>query len=372
MITYASPQMEFSDLFSFFKKSKYDVNNVQKQALFTADGRTALYKALQILSEQGSAKKWLIPAYCCPSVFQVFLDSNIECEFYPLIDNLLPDFNYLYDRIQQNDDVHGIMFIHYFGFLTDWSIIKEVLLQRKIKVIEDCAHCLMDPNFSFENTDCDAQVYSMRKWLPLPHGGCLLLQEKYSKLLSRDCDAELAAFSRLKLLLRIFCNTVDQCTALNFRGLLLSVPHLDKYLDEHDSRNNKYDLLMNPRVYSFFQKCLKMLSLIKEIQRENYLFLQSTFCNDERFFFHQSFTDVDCPFVFPIYVQAEKRDDLHRKCLRNGVIARIYWRFLPKQILDKSNLFKFSLQASSKILCLPIHYKLSTEHLDHISKTLQV
>ena len=105
---------------------------------------------------------------------------------------------------------------------------------------------------------------------------------------------------------------------------------------------------------------------VYESQRRNYSFLVKKFENQDRFTLVKPLLEKEeCPFTFPILVKQEERDQIYKRCIRRGIQIRIYWMFLPQEILDNPT-FKNSWNLSKRILCLPIHYELTTLQLEKI------
>lgn len=350
----ASPTQKLSDIIQFFTEES-DSFHVSNRISLTANGRTALYLSLQLLS-QGKAKKWLIPSYGCLSFFQTIRDANVAYELYPLNKALQPDFDFLKERLLQGD-IEGLLVVHYFGFKTNLEPLKPLLAERGITLIEDCAHLPISPDLSIPSMEGEAQVYSLRKWFPVPHGGALVLKSPQA-INGKGFSSGLA-----RLVFKFLLYRMEGFLGLNLRNRLLSSIRIAQFLEQRDAKNNRYDQFADFKLSAFLRNRLPSLFMIRNQQRENYAILSEIFKGHKRLSPLQPILEEEiCPYTYPLLTEPAERDRVYKKCLRKGIPLRIYWRFLPQEVLEDSR-FKTTNSLAERILCLPVHYQLKPEEV---------
>ncbi len=324
---------------------------------WVADGRTALEAALRHCAGGGP---WLVPAYCCPAVRQTFLAAGIQTEYYPVDESLVPVWDCLKARLEQGAAA-GIVIIHYFGFRTDWTPLKSLLVSRKIPLIEDCAHLPM-PDPGCENLESEARIYSPRKWLPIPHGGMLMLKhfDGSPQSLFQKSTPDL-----VPQLARSAAFALERGLRLNLRGWLLSLPAFERRVESQDAVGHAYGLAMDPRLVAFIKNGAPAAAEIAQKQRNNYEALAHHLISLPSLRLWRRPMPEDCPYTLPVLLDPARRDGLLRYCLRRGVMARAYWRSLPPEVMASAD-FETSRRLSESLLCLPIHYRLSSSDLDRV------
>lgn len=321
---------------------------------------------MRFLENSSRRGPWLVPAYCCPALVQTFSAARVAVEYYSLDQSLTPRWDELTQRIKRAPAA-GIIFVHYFGFPTDWSRLKSAIATAGIPVIEDCAHLPLPEQPDPQHMPCAARIYSPRKWLPIPHGGALILKgvgfRAQSLFRSRTS-------SMLPDLLRASAFSAENHMGLNARGWLLSLSAIERRIENADAIDHEYGLSMDSRVAAFIQKNAPRASEIKWRQRANY----EELCRrverlDGVTIWRPTLSPDDAPFTFPLLFAPERRDSILKHCLRRGIVARAYWKTLPPAIAADSA-FSDSLRLSRELICLPVHYRLGGTHLDMICEAL--
>ena len=70
----------------------------------------------------------------------------------------------------------AVLIIHYFGFPQPIHKIREICNKKDVLLIEDCAHALFSSHGEEAiGSEGDLAIFSLRKTLPLPEGGGLLI-----------------------------------------------------------------------------------------------------------------------------------------------------------------------------------------------------
>lgn len=146
----------------------------RRRSAFTFNARAALYLGVRLLGLQpGDAV--LFPAYCCGAELDSLLHAGLRPVFYRVGSDLVPDLEHL-DHLQ-DPAIKAILVIHYFGRPQPMQPLRELARRRGLLMIEDCAHALfaLDDEGRSVGDQADLAVFSLRKHLPVPHGGMMLV-----------------------------------------------------------------------------------------------------------------------------------------------------------------------------------------------------
>jgi hypothetical protein len=133
-------------------------------------GRAALRMAFTSLGLQG--KRVAVPEFCCMDVMaRVMADIGATTTFYPVAANLTIDAEMLMDDVCPAVD--GLLFVDYFG-LVDHCETARAVRERfpDLVIVRDSAQALFSSRSAAGDfKDADAQIFSLRKFLPVPDGG---------------------------------------------------------------------------------------------------------------------------------------------------------------------------------------------------------
>lgn len=151
-----------------------------RDALFFLYGRNALYAILSILKKERGYKKILFGAYSCGDEIQPAVTLGYNVNFFKLSQEkgLQIDTE---DLLKLLKGFRGVLIItHYLGFVQkDINIIAEYCKKNDIVLVENCAHCLGTRYLDRAiGTFGDYSIFSLRKNIPLPHGGVLVANNK--------------------------------------------------------------------------------------------------------------------------------------------------------------------------------------------------
>lgn len=114
----------------------------------------------------------LVPYYICNVVLPLFYRRNVQIQFYPLNDSLEPDLSRMKPLISLK--TKALLVVNYFGFLPDFSSIKDFCSQNNLYLFEDNAG-----GFASRQNGClagsfgDVSITSVRKTLPILNGAYL-------------------------------------------------------------------------------------------------------------------------------------------------------------------------------------------------------
>ncbi len=141
---------------------------------YFAYGANALFAGVRALG-LGPASRVLAPAYHCGVEVGALVDAGCEVAFYRVTPTLEADLEAVEQLLKQGAD--ALLVIHYFGFTQPVEELSRLARRFGVKLIEDCAHALLGESGGRPlGTTGDAAIYSLRKFLPIPDGGALILK----------------------------------------------------------------------------------------------------------------------------------------------------------------------------------------------------
>ena len=123
----------------------------------------------------------ILPSYNCGTEIDPILDQKIQIKYYKINRDLTINIDHLVKQIDPK--TAAILVIHYLGFPQPISEIKKICSTNKIFLIEDCAHAFLS-TYQSKNLGSfgDLSVFSIRKTLPIPNGGALVINNEKFKL----------------------------------------------------------------------------------------------------------------------------------------------------------------------------------------------
>ena len=140
---------------------------------YTTSGRAAILIALEALGV-GPGDEVLLPTFHCPTMVAPANSLGAAVRFYPIDAQGTPDLAWL--EGQDLRQVRVMLAAHYFGLPQPMFKIQRWCETRGIALIEDCAHALFGhvggrPVGAWG----DIAIASLTKFLPVPEGGCMIV-----------------------------------------------------------------------------------------------------------------------------------------------------------------------------------------------------
>ncbi|MDP2881176.1 MAG: DegT/DnrJ/EryC1/StrS family aminotransferase [Azonexus sp.] len=138
-------------------------------------GRYALGEAYRLagLDKQSAL---LAPAYHCVTMLDPALALGAQVQLYSLKPNLMPDSDSLEQMYSQSSlPVKALLATHFFGFVQDFSWLKQWCDERGIALIEDCSHVLFFEQYQARGAGLYGKFIasSPYKFFPCTDGGLL-------------------------------------------------------------------------------------------------------------------------------------------------------------------------------------------------------
>ena len=327
----------------------------------------------------------LIPSYNCGAEVDPVVKWGAKVKLYRVDSKLLIDINDLRAKINQN--TKAVMITHYFGFPQPVDIIRKICDEKELYLIEDCTHSMLStyrnkPLGSFG----DFSVYSFKKFLPVPDGGAMVINNRRVRfagmLKSPPLEFELNNLAK-QLILKI--------TGINNKGLLLTFGHFTSVFQKSEfltdplsGRKSKlptrwYDYRTDPKKAGWKPTRYSAL-LLGKYARENYLeyivrkrkenfrfMLEQLKTSDSAVPVFDNLPDEVCPSLFPVFVR--ERDKTHEVLTRNGIFCLKAWSvFYPGMPWDH---FPDSVYLKTHIISIPIRPEVSGKYMIQAVKLLQ-
>lgn len=142
-------------------------------------GRYALGEAYRLAGlDQQSAL--LAPAYHCVTMLDPALALGAQVQLYSLKSDLSPDSDSL-DKLyaQSNKPVKALLATHFFGFIQEFSRLKQWCDDKGVVLIEDCSHALFTEGYQASGAGLYGKFIasSPYKFFPCTDGGLLYAPE---------------------------------------------------------------------------------------------------------------------------------------------------------------------------------------------------
>ncbi len=328
-----------------------------------SSGREALYFGLKLF--KNIPKRVHIPAYCCKSVLSPFKQLGIEIIFYDINNRLQPVIDN--SKLREKD---LLLLIHYFGIPQNVQSIKQLCEQYGVFLIEDCAHTLPDPQSRCPMGSTGIfSIYSLRKQLPVPDGGVLVVNDNdLKKRLSIIPKPKIKKVPLKKWLIMNF----DRIAF--FLGWPNTLRMKDALRDKIGSTESIFYSRFSNNEVKISYLTLKILSDINfneimEIRKRNYSWLVNKLKSISKIVIpFPNLPDGAVPQGLPILVE---NADFICSCMRELGIGVDKWpaKEFPKVVVKEK--FHGASYWNNHLLLLPIHQDLSIKHLEFFVNILE-
>ncbi|MRR22606.1 aminotransferase class V-fold PLP-dependent enzyme [bacterium] len=349
--------------------------------------RYALAAALDAL-KLAPQQSILMPSYNCWVEVEPVVRSGVKIDWYRVKTDFSIDEDDLLARIRP--ETAAIFAIHYLGFPQRLENIHRVCNERGIVLIEDCAHALLssDGDIPLGSTG-DMAIFSIRKTLPLPDGGCLLINNP-ALAFERQGESQPNSFATYYVLSEMLCSgstdvaqeagglvrsactlnlMVTRLARLGLRGVHKVLRDKGYYL-VYPSGNTFKDEVRNWGMSRTSSAIINgaEFSDIRIRRRANFSYLLERLGSDERFELPIRFLpDGVCPLLFPVLV--DERDRIYRELKERGYAGYDWWGgFHPAVPWDE---FPEAVQLKQNVFGIPVHQSLREQHLDGMVQELK-
>jgi perosamine synthetase len=357
----------------------------QERLLLTFSGTAALYQAFRALDlPPGSAV--LCPGYNCGHEIEPLVRLGLRVRCYRVGPDLQADPADIERRMEPA--VRALLVTHYFGFAQPLTELRALCDRHGIRLVEDCAHAfLSDGAGGMLGRRGDVAVYSLRKTLPLPHGGAVLFNDE-----SLSIPATLARPPRVGTWLKALALARKAAVDAggehgHLRGLaamatlaplvagseLVQRLYPDGATACYDPDDEAYDF--DPAVLGWGMSpyCAMLLRRLQwrgiaERRRHNYRILADGLRNLEGCRLPLPVVDEHtCPLFLPVAV--ERRTEVFRHLVRRRIYAAVWWDQRHPAVDWRD--FPEAVELKDSVLALPVHQGLDDDQLERTLDALR-
>jgi len=357
MIIAARPYPNIPTLLSSVKSLE------SSETVFYPLGRDALLSGLLALGLK-KGDHILVPAYMCYSTLSPLRRYGFELVFI----DVLPNLSLSIESIIEASDrvsVKALLLVHYFGFLQVIEPIAQVCESFNIKLVEDFSHSFLSQPQSNHSMRSHAQIFSMRKSLPVIDGGALKLNIK-----NKDSSREhLACISMLSDGVYIFKRLVEKTLTL------LGINFYAQWVNISSKGNSSYyQNILN------VTPCQPSWQLNQYLSSPEYLHnIKTKICKN----FEQLSKNLralgfeplfDVPKAGEVPQALVLRDNTGKmvKYLRSHGVGAWCWpaEEVPDLVLNNPQQYPNAHYHSQTLVLLPIHQSIGQRQIDYVTKVL--
>lgn len=334
----------------------------KKNQCYTASGREAIELALISLEREKPelAKRCLMPAYMCDSVFLPFLHRGWELVFYSVDRELETAGEEIFRLALEHDP--GLVFVHpYYGTDTCRGLRRQLSALRRsgVMIMEDVTQAYY---LKEAGQGADFVVGSLRKWYAVPDGGFVASDLPIAE--EDLLDGEAYAEERLAPL-------VQKWEYLQAQELPEEERQKRKAAFYTKNRDLESALDRYEGVRRLSRLSARLLSqadeeAAKQRRAENYSYLYERTASMKRLW-PILMKEDEAPLYFPVYVK--ERDELQQFLGERGIYAPVLW---PVGELNRDELRGDEAYIYEHMLALPIDQRYDVSQMEQIVQTLML
>ncbi|MEP3048379.1 MAG: DegT/DnrJ/EryC1/StrS family aminotransferase [Hyphomicrobiales bacterium] len=348
---------------------RYPVPNYLAPAQFYDYGRSALGVAVDLLGLPSNSEI-LMPATICEVVISTLVHKKLKIQYYNLTNNLDIDFDDLSRRV--NPNTKAIYVNHFLGRASSLSEVRDFCNKNDIKLIEDCAHGLASEYEGQQlGSTGDVSIFSYRKFLPIPDGGGLVINDKKlmqnpTTLPNQNWQRQLISGIKLVGLRLAQMGILPISILKKLRGNTV-----ETYIDGSDEIN---EINWSPpqNIQWLSRKAIEKsnIDFMREQRQINYLAWQKNLIfGDQMVPLFNQLQKGAVPYSFPILV--ERREQLIRSLAKHSIYLEPTLTNPPYFGLSKSeialNSFDQITSITSRLLSLPVHQSISENDIKNMA-----
>ena len=350
---------------------------------FFLTGRRAIYQLIVALGLSDNDTV-LLPAYVPQGVIDPFIVKGVRVSFYPTDRRLLVDPVDIDRMLVEDQRVQALVIIHPMGFLQQIDAIKDICNKKGVCLIEDNAQGLFSryADGKFVGSKGDVALFSLNKFLPVPDGAVLVVNNPTISLISTGTRHGADAIADRK-----YKAEVKPWIAQGYYLFHLYTNHL-----VHRSRNNFqvwtllkvsgnfYEKYYQRIRYDFRPKPMSALAkrILSAIDLEQVALRRSVNCRyvyqnlDSRYFrlVFDRFPDNVVPLALPAFVPEGKRSQVIEVARRQGVYLSTLvekWDHIPAR--DRERFKEENYYLENHVL-IPINEFLTSQEMNYMVRVL--
>lgn len=295
----------------------------EDDCIFVLSGRTAIDLILQdICVMDRDARRVYMPAWCCDSMLQPFVDRGVDIRLY----NIRYENGHLLYDIEETNDIDIFYVTNYFGY--DNTLSVDAVLHFKQSgaiIVYDRTHSLLRDNDVLDGI-ADYTFCSIRKWMGVICGAYL---KKNSGVLHKPVLQECPFLADRINAMEMKAAYISEDNNINKQDFLAKYA-LFGYLLERDYRNYRMDKL-SVLIWQYADKFT-----MKKVRTANAEMLQYHLKEISQVKPMFIIEDGDCPLFVPVLLGSkEERNALRRHLTANNIYCPVHW---PKPALLEGSL----------------------------------
>lgn len=323
--------------------------------VWMSTGRSATRMVLRTILERqpNISKVALIPAFTCHTVIEPFIELGFNVHTLPMNLNLETSASDILCALSESGST--ILLVHrFYGFdtLPGFNQLISDIRKQGIIVIEDSTQCLYS---TFERSEADYYVGSIRKWCGVPDGGFAVCRE------GNFMNKPICSDDALEIAKREAC---EMKYAYMFNGVDCKPESKTRYREAEHILDTQSSFYAIGKLSALIQTNLDR-NRLRNKRRENYTILAKGLRNhsDIQLVFKELPEDVT-PLYLPVF--ARNRDEAQSLLADNAVYAPVVW--------PKADCCPLVCSAADELydnlLCIPIDQRYDTDDMNRILNIL--
>lgn len=344
----------------FFDLGKGQVlESRERDVFFYSRGMWAFHDVIKALIEKRGKEQGVVcfPDYFCNEALEAVRDLPVRIEFYPVDENLAPDWDAL--KNTHANDIDVFVLVHYFGFTNDVEKAKSFCREYGISLIEDAAHVFRSRAAAKHE---NITIYSPRKVWPIPEGGMLVVPEGENLNIDGGKSVFLTK-TAASWLVKKYTQKALFVLKIPWHRVLGKKKNSKERSEASSGKDvsSEYSRISSGMLFALEEN--GMSSIRK--RQENYKLFRKEIGRYNVDTLFPELDHKDCPYVFPVLVR-NNRDVMLEKLRKEGVPA-ISWPDLPPEVLENGKKHERALRVQRSIILFPVHQGLSEREMKYMS-----
>lgn len=331
-------------------------------------GRDALLSGLVTLGLK-KGDSIIIPAYMCYSTIEPLKAYGFNLVFIDIEKSLSLSIDKLKKVIEDNQ-IKALLVVHYFGLTRDFDNVTDVCRECGIKVIEDASHSFMSQ--FLRNKDVvkgDAEIFSMRKSLPIVDGGALRIHQSGFNEAKRNDTKCVSKISDLRYLILRILERIVTSLGINIYGQFINNIKT-KLRINNINENTKFNI----------RCCQASWQLRKYLYNDKYLQnAQKIIVNN-----FNKLSQALCSLGFRMLVEVVEDGVVPQACIvyddKGGLVDYLRskgvgaWRWPDEEILEEvsqnPDQYPNAVFFDESLVLIPIHQSLGDKQINYIIQVI--
>ena len=286
--------------------------------------------AFEYILRAKSYTKVYLPYYTCDVMLEPINKLNLKCDFYPIDSTFNPIFDF--SLIKEND---VFVYTNYFG-----------ICDGQVKIIsKKCKNLIIDNSQAFYSKPLPGidTFYSPRKFIGVPDGGYLYINDKWSIEIEQDIS-----YSRVKHLL----GRID-----------LGAERFYESFKRNESLLKGQPIKLMSKLTRCLLESIDYDDIAKKRQY-NFNYLHSVLKDDNKINIRLDLKKGTVPMVYPFLIDNGQK--LKKKLIENKIFVATYW----PNVFEWANIESFEYKLAKYLLPLPIDQRYNEKDMQTVVNLL--